>query len=161
MLIGHSYGGMVVTGVADQARDRVAGLIYLDAFVPANGQALIDFLGAEERQRLLGSVKTGDGWRVTPNPIPPDTAAEDIAWVSQFRMPQSVRCFEEPIRLQAEPAVPRSYITTRYADKTRSSNLPITRDAPQVGDATSWTPATVRTSPRRALMELPQQILQR
>ena len=66
VLIGHSYGGMVVTGVADQARDRVAGLIYLDAFVPANGKALIDFLGAEERQRLLGSVKAGDGWRVTP-----------------------------------------------------------------------------------------------
>jgi pimeloyl-ACP methyl ester carboxylesterase len=118
VLIGHSYGGMVVTGVADRARDRVAELIYLDAFVPANGQALVDFLGAEERQRLLGSVKTGDGWRVTPNPIPPDTSAEDIAWISQLRLPQSVRCFEQPISLQAEPAVPRSYIhCTRYADK--------------------------------------------
>ena len=119
VLIGHSYGGMVVTGVADRARDHVAELIYLDAFVPGNGQALVDFLGAEERQRLLGSVKTGDGWRVTPNPIPPDTSVEDIAWISQFRMPQSVRCFEQPISLQTELSVPRSYIhCTRYADKT-------------------------------------------
>jgi pimeloyl-ACP methyl ester carboxylesterase len=118
VLLGHSYGGMVVTGVADLAPDRVAELIYLDAFIPASGKALIDFLGAEERQRLLGSVKAGDGWRVTPNPIPPDTTAEDIAWVSQLRMPQSVRCFEQPIALQAEPAVPRSFIhCTRYADK--------------------------------------------
>ena len=62
MLIGHSYGGIVATGVADQARDRVAKLIYLDAFVPEDGQALIDFLPASERERLLGSAKSGDGW---------------------------------------------------------------------------------------------------
>ena len=163
VLIGHSYGGMAVTGVADQARDRVAGLIYLDAFVPANGQALIDFLGAEERQRLLGSVKTGDGWRVTPNPIPPDTAAEDIAWVSQFRMPQSVRCFEEPIRLQAEPAVPRSYIhCTRYADKT-----PFKQFADHARRTAGWrcyeldASHSPNVTAPGALMELLQQILQR
>ncbi len=37
-LIGHSYGGMVATGVADRAPDRVAKLIYLDAFVPPMGK---------------------------------------------------------------------------------------------------------------------------
>ena len=71
VLIGHSYGGMVATGVADRARGRIARLIYLDAFVPANGQALIDLVPPGERQRLLDSVKSGDGWRVTPNPTPP------------------------------------------------------------------------------------------
>jgi pimeloyl-ACP methyl ester carboxylesterase len=79
MLIGHSYGGMVATGVADRARDRVAQLIYLDTFVPASGQALIDLVPHPERQRLLDSVKTGDGWRVTPNPTPLDTSLEDLA----------------------------------------------------------------------------------
>ncbi len=44
VLIGHSYGGMVATGVADRARERIAKLVYLDAFVPADGQALVDFL---------------------------------------------------------------------------------------------------------------------
>ena len=63
VLIAHSYGGMVATGVADQARDRVARLIYLNAFVPTSGQALIDLVPPAERQRLLDSVKTGDGWR--------------------------------------------------------------------------------------------------
>jgi pimeloyl-ACP methyl ester carboxylesterase len=42
VLIGHSYGGMVATGVADRARDRVLQLIYLDAFVPKDGQSLLD-----------------------------------------------------------------------------------------------------------------------
>src|SRR5262249_39341583 len=44
VLIGHSYGGMVATGVADRARERITQLIYLDAFVPKNGQSLLDLL---------------------------------------------------------------------------------------------------------------------
>ena len=55
-LIGHSYGGMVASGVADQAPDRIAKLIYLDAFVPTRGQALVDLLPTDERQRLLDSI---------------------------------------------------------------------------------------------------------
>ncbi len=118
VLLGHSYGGMVATGVADRARERIARLIYLDAFVPEHGQALIDFLPRQGRQRLLDSVRTGDGWRVTPNPIPLDTSEEDAAWIAKFRMPQSVRCFEQPIRLQAKLTLPRSYIQCmRYADQ--------------------------------------------
>ncbi len=118
VLIGHSYGGMVATGVADRARGRVVRLIYLDAFVPANGQALIDLVPPGERQRLLDSVKSGDGWRVTPNPPPPDTSQEDLEWIGKYRMPQSVRCFDQPLQLQAELTLPRAYIhCTRYADQ--------------------------------------------
>jgi pimeloyl-ACP methyl ester carboxylesterase len=121
VLIGHSYGGLVASGVADRARERVARLIYLDAFVPDNGQALVDRVPEPERSRLLDSVKTengGDGWRVTPNPTPPDTAAEDLAWISKFRMAQSVKCFTQPLRLQAALTLPRVFIhCTRYADK--------------------------------------------
>ena len=42
VLLGHSYGGMVATGVADRARDKVRQLIYIDAFVPQDGQSLLD-----------------------------------------------------------------------------------------------------------------------
>jgi hypothetical protein len=63
-------------------------------------------------------VKTGDGWRVTPNPIPRDTSQEDVEWISKYRMPQSVKCFEQPLHLQADVSLPRTYIhCTRYADK--------------------------------------------
>jgi pimeloyl-ACP methyl ester carboxylesterase len=43
VLIGHSYGGVVATGVADWAPEQIAQIIYLDAFVPKDGQALTDF----------------------------------------------------------------------------------------------------------------------
>jgi pimeloyl-ACP methyl ester carboxylesterase len=119
VLIGHSYGGMVATGVADRARERVAQIIYLDAFVPENGQALVDFLPQRDRRRLLDSVKAGDGWRVAPNPIPPDTSDADSVWIAKLRMPQSVRCFEQPIHLLAKLTLPRTYIQcTRYGDRS-------------------------------------------
>lgn len=118
VLLGHSYGGMVATGVADRAPERIAQIIYLDAFVPENGQALADFWPAAERQRRIEGVKAGDGWRVAPNPVPPDTSAADAAWVAKFRMPQSVKCFEQPIRLRTKPILPRTYIQCmRYADR--------------------------------------------
>ncbi len=118
VLIGHSYGGMVATGVGDRARDRIAQLIYLDAFVPRDGQSLADLVPPEQRQRMKDSAKAGDGWRVTPNPSPPDTSSEDLAWINRFRVPQSLKCFEQPLGLQAELTLPRSYIQcVRYADK--------------------------------------------
>jgi pimeloyl-ACP methyl ester carboxylesterase len=118
VLIGHSYGGMVATGIADRARDRISKLIYLDAFVPKDGQALADLVPAEQRQRMKDSAKAGDGWRVSPNPSPPDTSPQDLEWITRHRVPQSLACFEQPVGLQAELTVPRVYIqATKFADK--------------------------------------------
>jgi pimeloyl-ACP methyl ester carboxylesterase len=78
VLIGHSYGGMVATAVADRVRDRIAQLIYLDAFVPNDGQSLLD-LNEPARQRMQELAKAGDGYRVPPNPTPPDTPQADLA----------------------------------------------------------------------------------
>src|SRR5438105_3932795 len=49
ILVGHSYGGMVVTGVADQMPERIKHLVYLDAFLPENGQSLYDLGGGGPR----------------------------------------------------------------------------------------------------------------
>ena len=65
VLMGHSYGGMVATGVADRARDKISQLIYLDAFVPKNGQSLSDLVPPEQRQRMKDSAAQGDGWRIS------------------------------------------------------------------------------------------------
>src|ERR1051326_2918069 len=78
VLIGHSYGGMVATGVADRARGDIARLIYLDAFVPKDGQALFDLISLEARQGMLEKSQAGYGWRVPPNPIPSDTSDADV-----------------------------------------------------------------------------------
>jgi pimeloyl-ACP methyl ester carboxylesterase len=111
VLIGHSYGGMVATGVADRARDRVTRLIYLDAFVPMDGQSLMDANPPAVRQRMQDLAKAGDGWRVPSNPIPPDTSEADVKWISERRVPQSIKCFEQPLKMQGGPlTLPRSYV---------------------------------------------------
>jgi pimeloyl-ACP methyl ester carboxylesterase len=115
VLIGHSYGGMVATGVADRARDRITQLIYLDAFVPRDGQSLLD-LNEPARQRMLELAKSGDGWRIPPNPTPPDTSPADLEWLTERRVDMPIKCFEMGIKLQREPTLPRSYIyATRIA----------------------------------------------
>ena len=85
VLVGHSYGGMVATGVADRARDKVTQLIYIDAFVPADGQSLLD-LNEAARPRMQELAKAGDGWRVPPNPTPPDTSPADVEWLGARRV---------------------------------------------------------------------------
>src|SRR5947207_13829012 len=79
VLIGHSYGGMVATGVADRARDRIAQLIYIDAFVPEDRQSLLE-LNEADRQRMQDLIK-GGGWRVPPRPVSPGTAEADVEWL--------------------------------------------------------------------------------
>ena len=60
VLIAHSYGGMVATGVADRARERIAQLVYLDAFVPHDGQSLFDLQPADARVRMRGLASAAD-----------------------------------------------------------------------------------------------------
>ncbi len=110
VLIGHSYGGMVATGVADRAGDKIARLIYLDAFVPRHGEALLDLLSPEAANGMREKARAGDGWSVPHNPIPPDTSDEDVRWLSPRRLAQSLRCFDMKSHLPSgEFTGPRDY----------------------------------------------------
>ena len=114
-LLGHSYGGMVATGVADKAADRIARVVYIDAFAPKDGQSLFDLLGPKgEAHMRAGAAKDGDGWKLPLNPMPPDTSPEDAAWAVPKRRPQPIKTFEEKIKLSSGKFPPRHYI---YAKK--------------------------------------------
>ena len=65
ILIGHSYGGMVISGVAQAAPSRVRGLIYLDAFLPQDGESVLDLIGTSLPDHVTKLAnEQGDGWRV-------------------------------------------------------------------------------------------------
>lgn len=132
VLLGHSYGGMVATGVVDKARSRIARVVYLDAFVPKDGQSLFDLVGPKaEGNMRKGAEKDGDGWKLPVNPMPPDTAPEDVAWASPRRRPQPIKTFEQRIKLEStEAPPPRHFIYAKrnmpgdafrqFADRARS-----------------------------------------
>ena len=89
VLVGHSYGGMVITGVAEQVASKIASIVYLDAFVPADGQSLAD---------LGGKVDAGP----FTAPIPAARFAvneADRAWVDSKMTPQSTACFTEKLKV--------------------------------------------------------------
>lgn len=75
VLIGHSYGGMVVTGVADRIPERISHLIYLDAFVPEDGESIMTIRENKESHWLSKSAKEGfviPTWVSVGQPVPKD-----------------------------------------------------------------------------------------
>ncbi len=115
-LLGHSYGGMVATGVADRARDRIERLIYLDAFVPQNGQNVLDLMPEERRRKEEAKAKAG--WLLEPPPIPADTSPEDAAWIKTRRLPQPVRTFQQPLRLESPGPFSADAASSGYCPRT-------------------------------------------
>jgi len=101
VLCGHSYGGCVVSGVADRIADRIGALVYLDAFVLENGQSLHDTLPPEMRSMQLElSLQTGEGWKVPPIPAEAfHVNAEDRDWVNGQCTVQSLATFQQPLHL--------------------------------------------------------------
>lgn len=117
VLVGHSYGGMVIAAVAARRAGRMAGLVYLDAFVPQDGQACFDLAlpvvadGTRDQARL-----SGEGWRVPP-PTPQEmgiVAEDEARWLAEHMTPQPIATFEQPVRFGAEAPspelAPRMYI---------------------------------------------------
>jgi len=115
VLVGHSYAGMVVSGVAHRVPERIAQLVFLDAMVPEDGEAAVDVLPVTKK---LVDVAV-DGWRVPPMPEQPPplglfgvTDPEDVAWLRSMLSDQPVRCLTEPVRLDdpAARTIPRTHI---------------------------------------------------
>lgn len=101
VLCGHSYGGCVVTGAADRMPERIGALVYLDAFVPRDGQSLEDLLPDTQRERMHEATgATGEGWLAPPIPAAVFNVNEnDRDWVDAQCTPHPSRCFSQPIAL--------------------------------------------------------------
>jgi pimeloyl-ACP methyl ester carboxylesterase len=119
ILVGHSYGGMVITGVADRATDRVGHLVYLDAAMPKHGEALTDIAGpAMQAARRRGRVIDGIELVLFPGTEPLGayygvTDPDDIAWMQERLTPHPWKCFAQPLRLTNEDElweIPQSVI---------------------------------------------------
>jgi pimeloyl-ACP methyl ester carboxylesterase len=104
ILCGHSYGGAVISGVAERIPDRIGALVYLDAFVLKNGQCLHDTLPPEQRNMQLElTANHGDGWKVPPIPAEVfHVNANDAAWVNRQCTMQPLATFQQPLKLSGK-----------------------------------------------------------
>lgn len=116
VLVGHSYGGMVITGVADRAPARIARLVYLDAAYPVHGQnAAGGFAeGTGDKLEAMSAAGPDDAsWLLPPLPLAAYGVTEpaDIAWVGERRVPHPLSTLQEPIALSdAAPKMHRHYL---------------------------------------------------
>jgi pimeloyl-ACP methyl ester carboxylesterase len=134
VLCGHSYGGMVITGVAEAVPDRIASLVYLDAFVPADGQSLFGFSQAESVQSRLAGALGGLG--ISPVPAAAFAVNEkDRDLVDSKCTPQPIGTFSERVHLagRAGSITRRMYIVARGW-----SPSPFARFAEQVKGDPAW-----------------------
>lgn len=110
VLAGHSYGGMVMTGVAEQVPARLAHLVYLDAFVPRDGESLLDLLQPQARQMTEAALRRSpDGWRTR---WPGSTSADPWPALTPRYSPQPWKTFSHPLAVTnpIAAALPRTYV---------------------------------------------------
>ncbi|MGE0592746.1 MAG: alpha/beta fold hydrolase [Vicinamibacterales bacterium] len=101
VLCGHSYGGCVISGVAERVPERISALVYLDAFVLEDGECLHDTLPPAQRDQQLALARQhGEGWKVPPIPAEVfNVNAGDREWVNRQCTMQPLATFQQAIRL--------------------------------------------------------------
>ncbi len=112
VLVGHSYAGLVISGVAEKMEKSIASFVLLDAFFPESGQALIDLAPPAVRETFLAAARDG------ATTIPPRSAAmfnvneRDRPWVDAQCTPQPVKCGLQKVTLTGarERIATKSYI---------------------------------------------------
>ena len=141
ILVGSSSGGMVITGVADRAPERIANVVYLDAFVPEDGQSMFEIIPPDRKPAMEALIQNeGQGWLLPRFAAPPwetfvpaawqVTDEADLRWVLPRLVPTPVGHFTQPVRRSNPIAekLPRTYVRCshlrhpgfdRYADAAR------------------------------------------
>lgn len=111
IVVGHSYGGMVISGLADRMPERIARLVYLDAVVPLPGECWSSTHSEQtQAQRREAIAKTGS---IAPaDPAMFGLAGDDAQWVARRQTPHPGGVYDDPLNFDAErvAALPRTFI---------------------------------------------------
>lgn len=102
VLVGHSYGGMVITGVADRIPHKIKKLVYVAAVLPKDGESMFDAVGFEISSFLTNSANLGNGWEV-PAGSPEGYGIYDketAKWFEKMSTPHPIKSFQQKLHLK-------------------------------------------------------------
>ncbi|MBW3627937.1 MAG: alpha/beta hydrolase [Gemmatimonadetes bacterium] len=125
VLVGYSYGGAVITAVAERAAERISQLVYLDAWIPRDGEAVFDLIPEQAPRFEEAARREGDGWRVPRDPPHPR------------KTPHPLATLKEPLSLSSEAAarLPRSYV---LFSRNSLYHAPVMAEMAARGRAAGW-----------------------
>lgn len=135
ILCGHSYGGFVISGVAEAMAERIRSIVFLDAFLPDNGDTILKLTGPAVAETIRAAMQRGD-LGVPPRPAAAFRVnAADRQWVDSLCVPQPIGTFISPIALNgARERIGRKiYIRAKGYD-----NPAFDRALSAVGSDPSW-----------------------
>ena len=154
VLVGHSYGGMVVTGVADAVPEKIGSLVYVDAFVPENGQSLFSMVPANDRAPPLAAPD--EDWLTAPLPAEAfgSTSQKVRDFLAKKGMSQPIACFSQPIQLTAriEQIARKTYIYCNDPEPTVFTPI-----CEKLKSRRGWTIRTLRCT-HFPQMDMPEQL---
>ena len=99
VLVGHSYGGCVVSGVAEIVPDKIASIVFLDAFIPDNGDATVDLVQPAVKDIILAAAARGETTVPVRNAAAFNVNEKDQAWVDSLAGPQPIGTMTEKLKL--------------------------------------------------------------
>jgi pimeloyl-ACP methyl ester carboxylesterase len=118
ILVGHSYAGMIISGVAETSPTQVRRLVYLDAFIPEDGQSALDLLPPDIGTYFRTLARDhGDGWRLPGGDGQLDLWGLKPGKARDFARARlcdfTLHCFEEPIRIPAnrKASIPATFVS--------------------------------------------------
>lgn len=121
ILVGHSFGGMVISAVAEAIPDRIERLVYLAAYLPRTGESLLDIASSEPDAQDAGFIIGDDGYislpaEIFPFAFCPDCTPEQVTVVSESQLSEPVAPLAEPVTLTDENfgRIPKTYILTAF-----------------------------------------------
>jgi pimeloyl-ACP methyl ester carboxylesterase len=138
-LVGHSYGGFVISGVVDQlaSAGRLRSVTYLDAFVPRDGERVVDYQDAAQRAQFLKAVANGDPvYSKKPARGFGISDPKDEAWVDSRLTDHPAATYVQPIHLKA--AIPAS-IRRHYIHCTAPRMPVLDSTASRIRNESGWT----------------------
>ncbi|TKK91703.1 alpha/beta hydrolase [Herbidospora galbida] len=107
ILVGHSYAGMIVSAVAGRFPERISGLVYVDAMVPADGESVLDVMPFTREL-----IDAAPSWRIPPMGTFGVTDPADVEWLRPMLSDESARCFRQPARFDeaALADIPQTHV---------------------------------------------------
>jgi pimeloyl-ACP methyl ester carboxylesterase len=144
VLLGFSYGGFVVTGALEHVADRVRHLVYLDAFVPDDGDTPLGLVAGVGRS----TMQVGEDWLV-PSPEREFDDAAEAAWSTPRRTAHPIGCFTEPVHLARpleEFAFTRTYIKATLDPPTDLGAAALQRAGERAKRSPAWRYAEIATT---------------